>query len=59
VKLRIAKKILLFSERGFEGMTRSQRRRERSCRWNKSVVGRAFDRLRKAERAERRRGEAS
>ena len=46
MKLRIAKKILRFSEHGFTGITRSQWKREKRVRWNKATIGRAFSRLR-------------
>jgi hypothetical protein len=48
VKLRIAKKILLFSMRGFVGMTTGQWNREKRIYWRKDTIGRAFARLRKA-----------
>jgi hypothetical protein len=47
MKLRIAKKILHFSERGFDGMTTRQRRRENRVTWKTTTIGRAFDRLRR------------
>jgi hypothetical protein len=45
MKLRVARKILRFSLRGFTGMTKSQRSRESRVHWNKRTIARAFARL--------------